>query len=372
MISCFLLSEISSEHMKFKSLNIFLPLAVVCNHKELSTFVIYFKKGSALYQLSRVTLIGFMVRKCHPCPGWKAGAARKLVHCVCFQGTWDTCSETESSQDIYWSAIRLSMLLFLVLIELEAKWAQKETIKWLQLRSVINNAISHSKKQDKHSLVCSGGETWNSKNILFKFLSRLLQQAESEVCWGEFWRLFSLWHLQHSLEVPGEQREVCMHVAACTAGTHVDGQTTCGKIQWWSWLPMLDCECLWEDHISCFNLTRTSAKPVKMLVSGCSLTVPWFSFARYLSQWEDPITSWKLLTAFAEKCPNVPQNTFKRKHVWICLCVILLQLCTENSEAVMMSKWMFEFTSSLSNEMSGFNSSESLSLQKIVEVLSCD
>lgn len=153
MISCFLLSKISSEHMKFEGLNFFFfpPLAVVCNHREISAFVIYFKKASALYQLGRVTLIGFMVHKCHPCPRWKATAARKLLHCVCIQCTWDTCSETESSQDIYWSAIRLSMLLFLVLIELEAKWAQKETIKWLQLRSVINNFFSHSKKQSKHS-----------------------------------------------------------------------------------------------------------------------------------------------------------------------------------------------------------------------------
>lgn len=126
----------------------FSPLSVVCNHRKRSTFVIYFRKASALYQLGRVTLIGFMVHKCHPCPRWKAPGARKLVHCVCIQCTWDTCSETESSQDIYWSAIRLSMLLFLVVIELEAKWAQKETIKWLQLRSVINNVFFTQQKAE--------------------------------------------------------------------------------------------------------------------------------------------------------------------------------------------------------------------------------
>lgn len=39
----------------------------------------------------------------------------------------------------------------------------------------------------------------------------------------------------------------------------------------------------------------------------------------------------------------------------------------------MMSQWMFEFASSLKNEMSGFQlQSESPSLQKIVEILSCD
>lgn len=123
-----------------------------------------------------------MVHKCHPCPSWKATAARRLMHCAWIQCTWDTCSETESSQDIYWSAIRLSVLLFLVLIELEAKWAQKETIKWLQLRSVINNVFfTQQKSRVNTAQVCSGGETWNSKNILFKFLSRLLQQAESDV-----------------------------------------------------------------------------------------------------------------------------------------------------------------------------------------------
>lgn len=148
MLSCFLLAEISSERMEFKGLNIFSPLSVVCNHRKRSTFVIYFRKASALYQLGRVTLIGFMVHKCHPCPRWKAPGARKLVHCVCIQCTWDTCSETESSQDIYWSAIRLSMLLFLVVIELEAKWAQKETIKWLQLRSVINNFFFTQQKAE--------------------------------------------------------------------------------------------------------------------------------------------------------------------------------------------------------------------------------
>lgn len=67
------------------------------------------------------------------------------------------CMFQDCGQDIYWSSIRLPMLLFLVLIELDAKWAQKETIKWLQLRSAINNFFfSHSKKQCKHSL----GTTW--------------------------------------------------------------------------------------------------------------------------------------------------------------------------------------------------------------------
>lgn len=33
----------------------------------------------------------------------------------------------------------------------------------------------------------------------------------------------SPWHLQRSLEVPREQREVCIYIAACTAGTYVDG-----------------------------------------------------------------------------------------------------------------------------------------------------
>lgn len=133
---------------EIQGFRIFFPLAMVCNHREISTFVIYFKKASALYQLGRVTLIGFKVYKCHPCPRWKAAAARKLVHCVCIQCTWDTCSETESSQDIYWSTIRLSTVLFLVLIELEAKWGQKETIKWLQLRSMINNVFFTQQKAE--------------------------------------------------------------------------------------------------------------------------------------------------------------------------------------------------------------------------------
>lgn len=82
MISCFLLSEISSEHMKFKSLNIFFSLWPWYAITEISTFVIYFKKASALYQLGRVTLIGFMVHKCPPCPRWKAAAARKRASSV--------------------------------------------------------------------------------------------------------------------------------------------------------------------------------------------------------------------------------------------------------------------------------------------------
>jgi len=56
------------------------------------------------------------------------------------------CMFQDCGQDIYWSSMRLSMLLFLVLIELDAKWAQKETIKWLQPRSAINNSFFTQQK----------------------------------------------------------------------------------------------------------------------------------------------------------------------------------------------------------------------------------
>lgn len=62
-------------------------------------------------------------------------------------------------------------------------------------------------------------------------------------------------------------------------------------------------------------------------------------------------------------------------HVWICQCIILFPAFITNSEAVMLSKWIFELTSSLSNEMSGFQPQflpESLSLRMILHVLSYD
>lgn len=61
--------------------------------------------------------------------------------------------------------------------------------------------------------------------------------------------------------------------------------------------------------------------------------------------------------------------------VWICQCIILLLDFIANPEAINLSKWICEFTSSLSNEMSGFQPQflpESLSLQKILHILSYD
>lgn len=179
----------------------------------------------------------------------------------------------------------------------------------------------------------------------------------------------SLWHLQHSLEMPGEQWEVCICIAACTAGTHVDGQSTCRvlqvrrKTQRWSWLPLLDSEHLWENNISCFNLTRTSVSKASQAAGvQIQLDSTLILLCKVLFSVRGPYNcSWKPLTAFAEKCPNIAQTISKNNHVWICPCIILLLFFTANSEAVMTSKRMFEFTSSLRNEMSGFQlQSESL------------
>lgn len=168
--------------------------------------------------------------------------------------------------------------------------------------------------------VCSGGEACNPARSSFSNSSPDCCNRQRVRCVRETSPGFtqSLWHLQHSLEVPGEQREVCICIAACTAGTYVGGQTTYGvlqirrKIQWWSWLPLLSSEYLWENHISCFNLTRTSVSKASQdagvriqldssLILLCK--VP-FSVRGSCN------SSWKLLTAFAEKCPNFVQNHF--------------------------------------------------------------
>lgn len=124
----------------------------------------------------------------------------------------------------------------------------------------------------------------------------------------------SPWHLQHSLEVPREQRKVCIFRAACNirhswiVRQHVRSCKLRGKssngVGCLCWLvntyeKITFLVLIWQE--------LQSVKPVKTLVSGSSLIVPWFFFANYLSQWEDPISFWKLLTAFAEKCPNLVQ-----------------------------------------------------------------
>lgn len=115
--------------------------------------------------------------------------------------------------------------------------------------------------------VCSGGGTCNTARTSFSNSCPVCCNRQRVRCVRDTpaGLTQSLWLLQHSLEVLGEEREVCIYIAACTAGAHVDGQTTRGvlqtrrEIQWWSWLPLLDSEYLWEkNHISYFNLTRTS------------------------------------------------------------------------------------------------------------------
>lgn len=227
--------------------------------------------------------------------------------------------------------------------------------------------------------VCSSGGTCNTARTSFSNSCPICCNRQRVRCVRDTpaGLTQSLWLLQHSLEVLGEEREVCIYIAACTAGAHVDGQTTRGvlqtrrEIRWWSWLPLLDSEYLWEKItflILIWQELQSVDAGVRMELESSLILLCKAPFSL-----EDPVTSWKLLTAFAGKCPNFEQATFKNKHVWICPCIILLQFFTANSETLMMSKWMFDFTSWLRNERSGFQlQSESLSLQKIIEVLSCD
>lgn len=102
----------------------------------------------------------------------------------------------------------------------------------------------------------------------------------------------SLRQLQHSLGVPGEQREVWICMAACTAdnllicvvGQCVGSCRLGGKSS-----DGVDCLC-WTMNIYKKITFLVSApqelwqlKPAKILVSGCSLIIPQFCFARYLS-----------------------------------------------------------------------------------------
>lgn len=164
------------------------------------------------------------------------------------------------------------MLLFLVLIELEATWAQKETIKWLQLRSVINSFyffFHKAKGRINTAEVCSGRDACHTARTPFTnpCPDCCNRQGAGSIL-GDFSRLYAI-SVAAAAQCGGAgASERSMDTHGCmysTCSSHTDSRPMCGilqirrTIQWWSWLPLLDSEYLQENHIPRFGSTRTLA-----------------------------------------------------------------------------------------------------------------
>lgn len=146
--------------------------------------------------------------------------------------------------------------------------------------------------------------------------------------------------------------------------SHLDGWPTCGvlqvrrKIQWCSWLPLLDSEYLQENNIPCFNPTRTSAAEasqdagVRVQLDHCSV----FLYKVRFTVSGCHSSFWRQVSWFCWKLPKHCTNYFLKIIFMFGFPIVLAYywLFFTNSEAVMLSKWIFELTSYLSNEIYGF------------------